>query len=156
MSICCSFILCTPPLSTTVWNQGPLKLDCCKCNIPPAFWFFRWHGKSKLLYPFPEQVRQEEFTEKWMYAKLQSNVKFINWIQDHYMNPNQLLSLGRGWLLLPYVLLALGFAEWQWEHYTEVLYSNHHLSLNFPFTNHVFISCVAAPRVQEHHMSTSS
>jgi hypothetical protein len=35
------------------------------------------------------------------------------------------------------------------------LYSNHHLSLDFSFRNHVFISGVAPPRVREHHMSTS-
>ena len=39
------------------------------------------------------------------------------------------LSSGSGWLLLlPYALLALKFEEWQWEHFTGDLYSNHHLS----------------------------
>jgi len=40
------------------------------------------------------------------------------------------LSSGSGWLLLlPYALLALKFKEWQWEHFTGALYSNHHLSM---------------------------
>jgi len=92
------------------------------------------------------------FTEIATYTKLQSNIEVINWIQDQYMNPNQLLSLGINWLLLLPYALPLGFEEWQWEHSTEVVFSNHHLSLGFPFTNHGFISGVAAPRVQEHNM----
>lgn len=66
------------------------------------------------------------------------------------------LSLGNDrLLLLPYALLISGFEEWQWERFTGVLYSNHHLPLDFPFTNHVFIPGAAPPRVQEHCRSTS-
>jgi len=30
-----------------------------------------------------------------MYTKLQSNIKFANWIQDQYTNPDQLPRLGQ-------------------------------------------------------------
>jgi hypothetical protein len=65
-------------------------------------------------------------------------------------------SLGSGQLLLlPYALQAFGFKQWKWERFTGVLYFIHHISLDFSFTNHAFISGVAPRRVQEHCMSTS-
>jgi hypothetical protein len=67
------------------------------------------------------------------------------------------LSLGSGQLLLlPYAVLMLRFEKWQWEGFTEVLDYNHHLSLDFPLTNHIFCTPgVAPPTVLEHCMSTS-
>jgi hypothetical protein len=67
------------------------------------------------------------------------------------------LSFGSCRLLpLPYALLAFRFVKSDNGNVLQrFLYSNHHLSLDFPVTNNVFMSGVAPPRVREHRISTS-
>ena len=48
----------------------------------------------------------------------------------------------------------LGLEKWQWECFTGGLDSNHHLSLDFPLTNHVYTSGVAPLTAWEHRMPT--
>ena len=59
-------------------------------------------------------------------------------------------------LLLPYVLLALRFVKSDNGNVLQrFLCPNHHISLDFLFTNNAFMPGFAPPRVRERRMSTS-
>jgi hypothetical protein len=63
------------------------------------------------------------------------------------------LSSGSGWLLLlPYALLALKFEEWQWEHFTGALYSNHPFHW-FPFYKSHFFWCCSNDSPEALHVN---
>lgn len=149
-----SFLLFLVPLHFPLLYgcQGPLNLD--QTQHLSNLLIFQLSCKIKIIDSSPRIGQAGRGSQKKERTS-NHNVKFINWIQDQCMNPNQPLILGSGWLLLlPYAQQALGFEEWQWE-LLQRLYTNHHLSLDFPLTNHVFMSGVAALVVQEHNMSTS-